>query len=226
MMKQCTKCKEWKAQSEFHNKRQAKDGLKSQCKECRNAANRAYKQSRDGQEVRRKYEQSEHGKAVVKAYRQQEDAKAKQRKRMWAYRQTEASKISKRRYSQSEKGKETVRKYNKRPEVKARQRKYWKSEAGKAAWKRHTQTIQGKSSHCRANANYRNNHPERVKAHDVVNKAIRAGKLSRPDTLQCEYPGCNKQAAHYHHDSYESKHWFDIEALCIEHHNFIHQSIS
>ena len=36
--KRCSKCKKWKAESEFYKKRQNKDGLAIWCKECANKA--------------------------------------------------------------------------------------------------------------------------------------------------------------------------------------------
>jgi len=42
--KRCSKCKRWKAESEFYKKRQHKDGLAVWCKECANkATNKARK---------------------------------------------------------------------------------------------------------------------------------------------------------------------------------------
>ena len=40
--KVCSKCKEEKPRSEFHKKREAKDGLQSQCKNCRNQCRKQY----------------------------------------------------------------------------------------------------------------------------------------------------------------------------------------
>lgn len=44
-MKQCTKCKEWKDESEFGKDKAKKDGLSTICKECRNIAAREYRRT-------------------------------------------------------------------------------------------------------------------------------------------------------------------------------------
>ena len=79
MKKRCSKCGETKPRSEFHKERAAKDGLKSQCKDCRTEYQRSsdgkasgvkYRQSSKGKAVRakadKKYRQSDHGKQVFK----------------------------------------------------------------------------------------------------------------------------------------------------------------
>ena len=35
LMKQCSKCKEWKDESEYHKNKLGKDGVLSQCKSCK-----------------------------------------------------------------------------------------------------------------------------------------------------------------------------------------------
>lgn len=223
-MKQCTKCKQWKSRNEFHKKSTAKDGLKSQCKECRNQANREYKHSEAGQATRKRYEQSEYGKKVIRRYRQRPDVKAKKREYQRAYKKTEAGKATTQRYVQSDKGQTTIRRYARSAKMVAYRREYNRSEEGKARQKKHRQTKKGKKSHRQAAINYRRNHPEKFKAQDMVNKEIRAGRMPRPDTLPCEWPNCKDQAREYHHHSYEPEYWFDVQALCVKHHNIIHQS--
>lgn len=44
-MKKCTKCGVEKPLSEFHNKKQAKDGLDFWCKSCKSTANKAWRES-------------------------------------------------------------------------------------------------------------------------------------------------------------------------------------
>ncbi len=45
--KRCRKCKSWKTESEFYNKRSCKDGLQSRCKACGNkATNKSHKKRR------------------------------------------------------------------------------------------------------------------------------------------------------------------------------------
>jgi hypothetical protein len=68
-MKQCTKCKKWKSKSEFHKHKQARDGLKPRCKECRNEARRQHWHTQ-------KYDQGWHAK-VVKGRRKRYQEKVK-----------------------------------------------------------------------------------------------------------------------------------------------------
>ena len=45
IMKQCSKCKEWKDESEFHKDKSKKNGLHSSCKKCMNQKNREWKKN-------------------------------------------------------------------------------------------------------------------------------------------------------------------------------------
>lgn len=49
--KKCTKCDETKSVKEFHKRKDAKDGLRSRCKECRNSDSRSYSQTEKGKAV-------------------------------------------------------------------------------------------------------------------------------------------------------------------------------
>lgn len=123
------------------------------------------------------------------------------------YRQSEKGKAYQKRYQQSEKGK--IIRY------KAWSR-YAATEKGKAARKCYRQSKEGKVITKR----YHVRHPERDKAHHAVNHAIRAGRLLRPNTLQCHY--CPAQAKQYHHwHGYEPEHWLDVVPVCIPCHNKI-----
>ena len=84
------------------------------------------------------------------------------------------------------------------------QKKYRRTEQGKATIKR-----------------YRIRHPERIKIKNIVNHAIRAGKLPRPDTLFCTY--CYKIAAHYHHSDYSKP--LEVVPLCRKCHRKIHLAV-
>ena len=41
-MKQCTKCKQWKDESEFNKRKDSKDGLRTECKICQRDYNKNY----------------------------------------------------------------------------------------------------------------------------------------------------------------------------------------
>lgn len=103
-MKRCSKCGETKPQNEFHKEQAAKDGLKSQCKDCRTE----YQRSPEGKASGARYRQSPKGKAVkVKADKKyQQSEKGKQTRR--AYDQSDKSKTIHKKYRQSEKGKQII----------------------------------------------------------------------------------------------------------------------
>ena len=81
--------------------------------------------------------------------------------------------------------------------------------------KKYRQTKQGKANTKR----YHNRHPERIKIKNLVNHAIRAGKLPRPDTLFCTY--CYEMAQHYHHPDYSKP--LEVIPLCRKCHRKIHE---
>jgi len=86
------------------------------------------------------------------------------------------------------------------------QKEYRKTEKGKARQRR-----------------YHYPYPERIKAKNFVNHAIRDGKLSRPDVKLCWY--CTKPAQQYHHyRGYEPEHWLDILPICRKCHTRTHAS--
>jgi hypothetical protein len=134
------------------------------------------------------------------------------------YRKTEQGKATRKRYQQSYKGKATAKrgsqKYLSTAKSKDTQKRYQHSEKGKIvhhqASLRYIRTEKGKVAARR----WRINHPEKVKANVVVNSAVRASKLPRPDTLPCHY--CTAQAKDYHHHKgYAPEHWLDVVPVCI-----------
>ncbi len=62
-MKQCTKCKKWKDESEFHEERKSEDGLQRWCKECRRQYDRKY-YGRHKKTTRRNYSYEESHRTV------------------------------------------------------------------------------------------------------------------------------------------------------------------
>ena len=118
------------------------------------------------------------------------------------YQKTKKGKISRKRYDQSEKGKANRLKGNK---------KYRKTEK------------------CRANCRIRQKryyiyHQNQILAQRIINKAVREGKIPRPDTLQCY--DCFTQAEQYHHWlGYEPKHWLDVIPVCIKCHHIHNRKV-
>ena len=114
-------------------------------------------------------------------------------------------------------------------------RAYRQSERGRAvnrkAEVKYVKTPKGKAVQCKGKAKYRKSpkgkattkryftrNPNYVKANHAVNNAITAGRLPRPDSLQCHY--CFRDAQQYHHwHGYESEHWLDVVPACVECHS-------
>lgn len=85
------------------------------------------------------------------------------------------------------------------------------------ARKAYSQTIKGKEAATRANRSYRDKNPNKYKAHNMVNNAVRDGKLF---PLPCEV--CfNTHDLHAHHDDYAKP--LNIRWLCTKCHNKWHK---
>lgn len=101
-------------------------------------------------------------------------------------------------------------------------REYRQTEKGKIAFKRYRQSKKGKATRKQylqsktakiARKAYKIFYSQEIKARNAVNHAIRAGKLPRPDTLQCYY--CLEKANQYHHHKgYTFKRQLDIVPAC------------
>ena len=110
--------------------------------------------------------------------------------------------------------KQYMQQYRKTDKGKSAQRRYKQSQKGKVASRRYEQSKKGRDTQ----KQYRLCHPERQRAKNAVNKAVRTGKLPRPDTLQCHY--CPEQAKDYHHHKgYAPEHWLDVIPACRNCHN-------
>lgn len=191
--KTCRTCKQIKPISEFYKNLETKDLHFSKCKTCCAKYRIQYRKTEKGKAVHKRYRKSEKGKVAEKHYKQSEKCKAANKQ-----------------YAQSEKGKITCRKARSHYEA---------TEKGKAAIKHYRQSEEGKAITKR----YHIRHPERVKAHEMVNIAVRKGQLPRPDSLQCHY--CSAQAKEYHHyNGYAPEHWLDVVPVCIPCHNKIPKS--
>jgi len=96
-------------------------------------------------------------------------------------------------------------------------KKYRQTEKGKAYFKHYRQSEKSRIIQRISGKHYSILYPERRKARKTISNAIRAGKLPRPDTLQCNY--CLEKAEQYHHYlGYVPKHWLDVIPVCKECH--------
>lgn len=82
-----------------------------------------------------------------------------------------------------------------------------------AACREYSKTEAGRQTRSRASVAYRQQHPERVLARSMVNRAILAGRLVTPKGGQCFV--CSGVAEEYHHIlGYDRQHWFDVLPIC------------
>lgn len=188
--KQCSKCKEIKPTSEFFRNRTCKDNLNYWCKSCRKILNNKYEKTAKCKATRKHYRQSERGKAAQKRYQQTEKGKQANRRKVKKYSQTQIGKQNKIWWDY----------------------KYYHSEKGQKNRKQYLQSIKAKKCALKCASSYRRNNPEKVKAHQMVNKLVQLNVLPRPDSLQCL---CGNKAKDYHHyKGYEPEYWFDILPIC------------
>lgn len=114
-MKQCSKCKEWKDESEFHKHKLHKDGLSSNCKICVNKKIAEYQKTEKGIEVRRrassKYKKSEKGKITNHKYITTDKVRERYRRVAIKYRASEQGKIKIKEYKHSDTGKQKDKEY-------------------------------------------------------------------------------------------------------------------
>lgn len=114
-------------------------------------------------------------------------------------------------YQKTEKGKATVKRRH-------------QSEKGKTVQKCYRQTKKYKTYQKHYQKRYRICHPERQKAMDAVNNAIKNGKLPHVNTQLCYY--CPNPAQQYHHWSYLPEYWLDVVPICIKCHRKIHWKVA
>ena len=70
---------------------------------------------------------------------------------------------------------------------------------------------------------YRDNHPDKYKAHCCVNNAIKYGKLQK----KCFCENCSSDyKVQAHHESYEEENWLDVVWLCDRCHKKRHRTIN
>jgi len=94
------------------------------------------------------------------------------------------------------------------------QRAYRQTEIGKESFRKYQQSEAGKEYNRRNAQNQRRLCPEKVKARNIVNKAIQTGKLTRPDHCESCLKKCFVEA---HHEDYSKP--LDVDWLCGKCHN-------
>jgi hypothetical protein len=78
-------------------------------------------------------------------------------------------------------------------------------------------TDEGRSAHLKANKKYRDKNPNKYKAHNIVNNAMRDGKLFKEPCEICS----EVNAVHAHHDDYAKP--LNVRWLCAAHHSQWHK---
>jgi len=121
------------------------------------------------------------------------------------------------RYSQTNKGKAAQKRYWQSPKGKTvgckAKKKYAQTPKGKIARKNYDQSEKGKIYQKRKNQRLKDKYPQRFKARYAVNNAIKAGRLSRINSLFCHY--CHKPAQQYHHwHGYAPEYRLDVVPAC------------
>ena len=121
-MKKCSKCKEWKDESEFYKSNQAKDGIKSECKQCAKQYREEHKEEKA--KYQKQYRQ-EHKEQIAK-YREKHKEKIKQCEKQYRQEHKEERKEYSKQYRI--KNKEKIKEYDnkhkeKRAKIKAVYRK-------------------------------------------------------------------------------------------------------
>ena len=127
-------------------------------------------------------------------------------------------------YWQSDKGKEVIRRYLQSDKGKKTGRRnidrYQKTEKGKMGARRYHASDKGQATQKRINLAYHKNFPERRKANDAVNDAVKHRTMPKASSLFCK---CGNRAQEYHHHlGYAPEHWLAVIPLCLVCHRSIH----
>jgi hypothetical protein len=222
--KMCSVCKEEKLLADFYFDKRSTDGAASNCKACHSLIKRAWTEK---QQVKREAEKAAElaakmalgEKACTKCGEVKPFAEFHRDPRatdgMYShckachYQMTRA-------YEKTEHGSEVVRKLKRRYyyELGGRERsrtrsanyryrqkrsEYAKSEAGKRAQKRKDQKRFSLS-------------PDKIRAKNAVNNAVKRGDLPPASTQLCRE--CGGPAQEYHHESYAKEDWLKVVPLC------------
>ena len=94
--------------------------------------------------------------------------------------------------------KECSREYRKTKRCQVSKRKYWRSEKGKEAKREYYQTPIGKTINQNQTKRRHRLYPERTYARQAIQRAIKSGKMTRPDT--CSVCGVPCEPVGHHRD--------------------------
>lgn len=86
--------------------------------------------------------------------------------------------------------------------------------------KAYSKTHNGKAAHRKATVNYRENYPEKWRAHDKVMKAVRSRRLKKPFCCVVDSSDCSDQLE-AHHEDYSKP--LEVIWLCAIHHRWVHR---
>jgi len=103
---------------------------------------------------------------------------------------------------------------------------YQKSDKGKQAQNRFSQSEKGKRSNLCRMKRYRKNNPDRKIAHSAVNNAIQAGQFPKASNYVCSCVCGNKAYDYHHHLGYEPEHQLHVLPVCKNCHRKIHKVVS
>lgn len=195
--KDCKGCGVTRPLSDFYKHQRALDGLMGVCKECHKQAvkqRRADNPDRAKEIDRRKYlKRREAHLAKNKEYVRENNKAVTEYKRCWA-----------------EENEEHLQEYG---------RAYYQAnrEATIQRVKEYSQKEQGKEVRRKSLAKWEGNNPHKKRAANMVNNAIRAGRLERG---ACEI--CGKKAQG-HHEDYSKP--LEVRWLCPAHHALVHAEL-
>ncbi len=203
--KKCTKCEQELELSEFCKCRTSKDGLQYKCKTCA----KAYQ-----------LDNKEHRKAYLENTREQRIAYSK---KYYAEHKEEARIYSKKyNIEHREQNRQRCKIYNKkhRHELIEKQRIY--NDAHKEESKIYSKKYyeKNRAEILAASLDYKQNNPEKAKAHRIVRTAIKAGTLIKQP---CEVCGTTARIAAHHKDYTEP---LEVNWLCQSHHQRLHEHIN
>jgi hypothetical protein len=131
------------------------------------------------------------------------------------YNQSAKARANRARYRQSEKGKTVRARYRNGKIGKAARVRYRNGENGRAADVRYRKSENGRAVSARALQLFKARHPERIRAKDAVNNALKRGKLVRKP---CEV--CGNPRTDGHHPDYSKP--LEVQWLCQCHHIELH----
>jgi len=101
-------------------------------------------------------------------------------------------------------------------------KQYSQTERHKKIRKLYRQTKKYKKINSQHQIRYRKRYPQKIAAHNALNRYIPLGKIQKPDKYRCF---CGEHAKEYHHYlGYSPEHFFDVIPVCRLCHAKIHRN--